>query len=213
MCKQRVVVEISEHGPQPAATTAASESESNPEGLSGSPTETSALIVDPVGHAFSEATSLAHRAERVRIATARWLAAGFGLISVAGLTPTILGFLEPAGVGLWLSIPLWSYVLIFATTVQLSYAVYLATIPDWTSAWIVTLVSTFLSTAYALFLGLALLAGKRGPLVELLELGDHLGDRRLASWCFIMLSLTGLWSYYAGRFSIKWSRTSRIREE
>ena len=142
-----------------------------------------------------------YRPDVDRLATVRWLAAGFVMISLGGLTPAILELTRTAQLE---PIPRWGYLLIFSTAVQFAYVVYLVQFPDWSSTWVVTLLATLLATAYALLLGLALLAPASSVLVELLELDGHRSDHRVAGWCFIMVCTTSLWSYCAGKFCIGW---------
>ena len=72
---------------------------------------------------------------------------------------------------------------------------------------IVTLVHAMI---YSLMLGISLLASVQSPLLQSLELSNHLEQRSLSLWCLVMICLYGLFSYFGGRFGISW-RNTRVK--
>jgi hypothetical protein len=104
----------------------------------------------------------------------------------------------------------WAYGLILLGGMQLAYALYLAQLPDWSTVWVVSLVALFMATAYAMLLGLILLAREESQLIQLLGLADKLYGNKATGWTLIMLSLSGLLAYFSGRISVRWHHAYRI---
>ena len=103
----------------------------------------------------------------------------------------------------------WSYVLLLAGLLQLGYAAYLVTVPDWSSVWMATLLTLLLAGLYALMLAVTLLGGADHSLVINLDLADQMpppGRRfgKASAWCFAMLGLTCLFAYFGGRLGTRW---------
>ena len=149
--------------------------------------------------------------DRGKQATVRWFAAGLILTSLVGLFPAVYGLFEYNAAGPYGLLPAWCYLIFFVALVQFAYTIYLVQLVDWSSTWVLTVVTMLSATGYSVVLGLALLTPGRGQLVELLDLADQLPDRRVAAWSFIMLCLTSLWSYASGRFSIRWFSVAQHR--
>ncbi len=99
----------------------------------------------------------------------------------------------------------WAYALLLLATLQLAYAIYLVQIPDWSSVWVVSIASLLLATAYATLMSIRLLSGDTNGVIRFLDLHDNAySSGQEAGWCLIMLVLTGLVSYLAGRFGARW---------
>ena len=99
----------------------------------------------------------------------------------------------------------WAYVLVLVAVLQLAYAIYLIQIPDWSSVWVVSIATLLLATAYATLMGIRLLASDTNSVIRFFDLHDNaFTSGQEAGWCLIMLILTGVVSYLAGRFGARW---------
>ena len=98
----------------------------------------------------------------------------------------------------------WALALLLASGIQLAYAVYLMQLPDWGTAWVVSLVTLVMATAYAMFLGIAILAKEDNLIIQLLGLAGSGYGKKAAGWCLIMLSISSLLAYFSGRISVRW---------
>ena len=99
----------------------------------------------------------------------------------------------------------WAYVLLLVAMLQLAYAIYLVQIPDWSSVWVVSIATLLLATTYATLMSIRLLSGDTNGVIRFLDLHDNaFSSGQEAGWCLIMLILTGLVSYLAGRFGARW---------
>ena len=99
----------------------------------------------------------------------------------------------------------WAFLILMLGIVQVAYAVYIAQLPDWSSVWVLALVSLTLASAYAMILAVVLLSATDNGVIAWLHL-DQAPRAKAARWCFMMLSLTSLLAYFAGRFSVRWHR-------
>lgn len=140
--------------------------------------------------------------------TVYWLGIAFILAACFGAIPAVMNIvqnlraLEPAGVCRW------AYVLLLASAIQLAYAVYLMQLPDWSTAWVVALVTLVMATGYAMFLAIAIaiLARPDSQIIDILQLADNGYGKKAAGWCLIMLSISSLLAYFSGRISVRWRR-------
>ena len=98
----------------------------------------------------------------------------------------------------------WALTLLLASGIQLAYAVYLMQLPDWGTALVVSLVTLVMATAYAMFLGIAILAREDNQIIQLLGLAGSGYGKKAAGWCLIMLSISSLLAYFSGRISVRW---------
>jgi hypothetical protein len=106
----------------------------------------------------------------------------------------------------------WALALFFLGVVQLAYAVYLFQLPDWSSVWVVTIVSLALAGVYAAVLGLVLLSPPDGFLVgpSGLQLADKLAGGKAALWCLCMISVSTILAFFAGRLGASWHRAEMM---
>lgn len=108
--------------------------------------------------------------------------------------------------------PRWALLLLAIGFLQFAYAVYLAQLPDWSSVWVVAIAALAMSTLHAVLLAGTLFGGQQSGLVGLLELHDQLANGRASGWAFILLALTSLLAYFAGRMAVRWQTLdSRLR--
>ena len=89
-------------------------------------------------------------------------------------------------------------------TLQGAYSAYVYQLPDWSTVWVVTIVTLVIATGYGMMLGLTFITHGDAWLVNILDLGDVLRGGRASLWCFVMLCLTSLVSYFSGRISVRW---------
>jgi len=149
-----------------------------------------------------------HERDRGKLAAVRWLSTGLALLALVSMVPAGFEFAEPGRQEVTFEPARWALLLVLLGSVQLAYAVYVGQLPDWSTVWVVSVVALAQATLYAGLLGLALVSRGENALVALLELTDQVADGRAAGWCFIMLCLSGLVSYWAGRLSIRWRSSS-----
>jgi hypothetical protein len=139
------------------------------------------------------------------------------MIGFLGAAPAVREIAEYLRSDQTLPVARWAWLAILAAVVQLAYAVYAAQLPDWSTAWMATLVGAALAAVYAFLLGLTWLEGADSRLVALLELQDQLVEGRAPRWCFVMLGLLGVYAYFAGRAALRWRHafqlTRAIREQ
>lgn len=104
----------------------------------------------------------------------------------------------------------WALVLAVLGIVQIAYAIYLIQLPDWTTVWMVTLYSLALAAFYAMALGLTIVSGENGWVVQFLHLSDKVTGGKAALWCLCMISITTLLAFFAGRMSVRWHRAEEM---
>ncbi len=117
----------------------------------------------------------------------------------------------PVAIALWrshsIALERWALGLLILAALQLSYAVYLVQLPDWSSMRVVSIVTLGIAALYAVLAGMRMLAAPGNSVLEALELeGNLFSSRQQILWCFAMMLLTSSLSYLAGRASGRWSR-------
>jgi hypothetical protein len=139
-----------------------------------------------------------------------WLAAATAIIAILGMVPGGLDivdhfrfFDDSPGVARW------ALLILLVGCVQIAYAVYVVQLPDWSSVWVLALACLALAASYALILALILMSSNDNSILDWLHL-DRAPRSKSARWCFMMLSLTSLLAYFAGRFSVRWHRIDRL---
>jgi hypothetical protein len=133
-------------------------------------------------------------------------AIGVSLAAVAAISviPAVMDIVDHIRAEASLGVARWAYLVLMLATLQVAYSTYVFQLPDWSTVWVVTIVTLVISTGYAMMLGLSLIADGDGWLVSILELGDAFRGGRVSLWCFVMLCLTSLVSYFSGRISVRW---------
>jgi hypothetical protein len=152
----------------------------------------------------SETNVRGYQAEPSRRSTVYQLAAAMILASLFSLTPAVLDVAEHFRTIDSPGVSRWVFLLLLASIVQIAYAVYLVQMPDWSTVWVVSLVTLALAMVYAMLVGVLMLSGAQSELVQLLGLEDQLSGNRAAGWCTIMLSLSCLLAYATGQVSVRW---------
>ena len=136
---------------------------------------------------------------------AAWaLSLSLAAAALFGAAPAIWDLIQYAHAAEPTFVPRWALALIAVGIVQFAYAVYLAQLPDWTSGWIVTLVSLALAALYAGMLGITLIAGADSSIIRALDLGEVVPTGRAAMWCLCMTTILTTLAFFAGRSSFRW---------
>lgn len=104
-----------------------------------------------------------------------------------------------------LGISRWAYLLLLLGLVQVAYAIYVVQLPDWSTVWVIAVMSLIVASGYAMFLAVTLLASHQSSVLRALDL-HRVAEGRAGGWCFIMLCTTCLTAYFAGRLSVRWRR-------
>jgi hypothetical protein len=141
------------------------------------------------------------------------LGISLALAALFGMAPAVLNAVAHFGAVDPPCISRWSWLLLLAGGVQLAYAAYLCQLPDWSSVWTVSIVMLCFATAYAMLLGLLLLADHQSQVVRFLELTDARAGYKATGWCLIMLSICSLLAYFSGRIGARWRHVYRITTE
>jgi ribosomal protein S27E len=131
------------------------------------------------------------------------------LVAWLGMVPAVIHLLQPlTGVAATGAARWWPFLLLIGG-VQVAYAMYAMQLPDWSTVWMTSLFSLLLAAAYAMLVGIALLADEQHPVLQGLGLTDRLSSRRLACWCVVMLTVTGLLAYFGGQLALRWQRVDQ----
>ncbi|MFT5527301.1 MAG: hypothetical protein ACI9HK_005283, partial [Pirellulaceae bacterium] len=145
--------------------------------------------------------------------TVFYLAGSLVAIALFGMSPAIWNVFEvllneSAG-----GIARWALVLLVVGVIQLAYAAYATQLPDWTTVWVLALMVLCMATGYAVFLGICMMSTEQNEIMVFLDLGDRVYGSKATGWCFIMVAISSLFTYFAGGISVKWYRTERQLRE
>ncbi len=133
-------------------------------------------------------------------------AIGISLAAVAAISaiPAIMDIIDHMRAEASLGVARWAYLVLMLAALQGAYSAYVYQLPDWSTVWVVTIVTLVIATGYAMMLGLTFITHGDAWLVRILDLGDVFRGGRDSLWCFVMLCLTSLISYFSGRISVRW---------
>lgn len=127
--------------------------------------------------------------------TVYWLAAGLLLLALFQAAPVVRhGNLGAA--------PDWARWALLIALVELAYVAWMATLPDWSTAWVAMMLCAAVAALYALALGAAVVT-PRGRSV-LFEMDDVRDAARY--WCSAVILLTFLLAYACGHAAVSWRR-------
>ena len=101
----------------------------------------------------------------------------------------------------------WVYWMLFLATVELGFSMYLLLFPDWSSIWVVVMVSLLNSTLLAVVVSVRVLGQEQNAIVNYLQLNIRVNSgmqQVLMLLAYILLS--SILSFLAGRTAIKWKR-------
>ena len=128
------------------------------------------------------------------------------VVAVVSVIPALLDLLQHARQADSAGMSRWALALLLAGGLQIAYAVYLMQLPDWSTAWVMSVVMLVLATVYAALLGALTLAKPQSQFIQFLELGDKLPGHQATIWCLMMLVLSACLAYFSGRISFRWRR-------
>jgi len=103
----------------------------------------------------------------------------------------------------------WTYIVLLAATIQAAVAIYAIRLPDWSTSWIASLMTTGFAAMYALGLALTMFANQEHQLVKQLGLLDEAYHWRAQLWCFLVMCVTLILAYCYGRFSLRWYKLEK----
>ena len=161
------------------------------------------VIIEVESDARTTPSSAGHAARHA----VRWLVAGIASVALFSALPLLISVWESQGEEATVYLERWALGILLVGLLQLAYIVYLIQVPDWSSVWVVSLVTLLIAAVYAGLMGVRLLASSGNQVMKFLELdGNRFTSGQEAGWCLIMLLLTGALSYAAGRFATRWHR-------
>jgi hypothetical protein len=135
---------------------------------------------------------------------ATYLSLGMLIVSIVSLIPVGMYLVETASVSQQV-IATWVGILMLLGAVNLVYAVYVYQLADWTSVWVAACWLLANSVILAVTLSALALSGPAGRFTGLIGMSVGLHPKAIL-WLLMMLSLTGLMAYLAGRESFRWKR-------
>jgi hypothetical protein len=105
----------------------------------------------------------------------------------------------------------WAMAIMLVAILHIAYMLYLLQLPDYSCVRVVSLFLLLVATSYAVMLGIRLLASGENRILESLGLeGNLFSSGQEASWCFLMMIITGVLSYLTGRAASRWQRETLV---
>lgn len=146
-----------------------------------------------------------HDHSEERLKKTRGLAVALLVIAVLQATPAVVSLLgadTETGV-----VHRWVYWLLFLATVEFGFSMYLLLFPDWSSIWVVAMVSLLNSALLAVVVSVRVLGQEQNAIVNYLQLNIRVNSgmqQVLMLLAYILLS--SVLSFIAGRTAIRWKR-------
>jgi hypothetical protein len=134
-----------------------------------------------------------YRAEPILEQSVRWLGAVLAGIAILSTIPIGWHIFDAP-------LPGWVWGVVVLAAVELAYVVWMTSLPDWSTVWVVTWVFAATCAMYALVLALAMFASQ----LESLPLALDTVRPRMAAWSAAVMILQGVGAYLAGRYSVRW---------
>lgn len=101
--------------------------------------------------------------------------------------------------------PDWARWLLMLMVIQLAYAIWMVSFPDWSTVRTMMIALAAVTTLYGVALGIATVTPREKPLP--FDLNDVRDQVRL--WCGAVLLLLGLLTYACGRVAHRWRKDYR----
>lgn len=101
----------------------------------------------------------------------------------------------------------WVYWMLFLATVEFGFAMYLLLFPDWSSIWVVAMVSLLNAALLAIVVSVRVLGQEQNVIVNYLQLNIKVNSgmqQVLLLLAFVLMS--SILSFIAGRTAIRWKR-------
>ncbi len=130
-----------------------------------------------------------------KVTSIRWLGLALAALAIIGAAPAHdhLAFIGA---------PSWAQGILLLTTLQLFYIVWMVTLPDWSTAWVLMIVYASIAALYGFTLAVTSFTPvDRAMILDLTEV-----RRTAPAWCGAMLLFTFLGSFLCGRFSARWHK-------
>ncbi len=100
--------------------------------------------------------------------------------------------------------PRWTYLSLLSSLVLLGSASLAMLLPDWSTALGAAVTLLLVTAAHAMMLGVTVSGSTDNPLIQALELDDFTPTRQAARWCFVMVCLGLLLTFFTGRLAARW---------
>ncbi len=156
---------------------------------------------------FFRPGSRSERPSRVWVRVTRSMASGFVVIALLGAIPTLPTWQSLVTTGM----PTWALGLLLAGFLQIVFALYMTWWPSSASLLTTAAFGLALTATYALLFVVRLLVRDDHAWARAWQLDvNAFSASQEALWCIVMLLLTGLWTFFAGRVSLlgrQWERT------
>lgn len=136
------------------------------------------------------------RPEQIRAAYA--ISIVTGVLAFLGASPALVALGHPPVAG-------WVWIVILLSAIEVAYALWLASLPDWSTLWVGMALCAGLAAIQALLLGLVMAM----PVTRSLPLGLDDVRTSLGSWSACLMALHGGLAYAAGWISSRWRREYR----
>lgn len=142
---------------------------------------------------------IAYQADPSKLRLVRWLAVMLGFVTAFTAAPAVVYFpAQPA--------PPWVWLVLFGSTVQGLFLVWMLATPDWASLRIAMGLFLLVAIGY----GLMTLRVTGVPPDEHLPLGLDPVRQWASHWCTAVVLVMSLGAYLCGHFSHKWRRSFRV---
>jgi hypothetical protein len=139
-------------------------------------------------------------------ATVYYLALLTSAVAICGAVPAVKELIDHFRAFESTGIENWAHILLLLAAIQLAYAAYSALVPDWGTLWVLAIFSVLVAAFYASGLAVFMFARSENLLLATLDLADEQFHGQGTRWCFLMLCLTLLLTYFYGRVSTRWHK-------
>lgn len=144
-----------------------------------------------------------YRPDRDKLASVYRLGLTLSLITLLEILPALWHALHPSAPYITLSgAPAWAQVVLMLCLLQMVYIVWMVSLPDWSTVWILMLIYGAVSAVYGFAFAVSLLT----PRTQEMLLGLDIVRRPTPWWCAAMVLLTFLAAFLCGRTSSRWHR-------
>lgn len=145
-----------------------------------------------------------YRPDRDKLASVRRLGLTLSIITLVEILPALWHALLPNAPYIALSgAPAWAQIVLMLCLAQAVYIVWMVSLPDWCTVWVLMLIYGAVSAAYGFAFAVSLLT----PRTQEMMLGLDMVRQPTPWWCAAMVLLTFLAAFLCGRTSSRWHRT------
>jgi len=133
-----------------------------------------------------------------------------GALSLLGMVPSVMEWFDYLQFEGEHPFARWAWFALALSLMQLAYAIYLAQVPDWSTVWTTAIAALASAALYAMLYAVTLLGDADSQLLVWLEIHTT-QTSRASGWCFVMLSLCGIYAYFCGRAGTNWRHSEQLR--